>query len=157
MHFIWIRRLNPQLPDCFAENVTLRKPNIEPASQPEYQRVFIRGPANQSENDTSLDWMGGRSALNDLAVDENTLGAAIARYSEKYDVEIVPYDGEIKDMLLVEEEKYFLYTDAPSHSVPYLVDIHIEKLSGEEVCPKQNLLFPVEYGDIIHIHSTLIC
>lgn len=58
-----------------------------------------------------------------------------------------------------EEEKCFLYTDAPTHSVPYLVDIHVEKLSGEEVCPKQNLLSPVSCGirDIIHIHSTLMC
>jgi hypothetical protein len=78
-HGVLWRRLNPQLPDWFAENVTLRKPNIEPASPLEYQSVFIRGPANQSENDTSLDWMGGPSELNSLAVDENTLDAAIAR------------------------------------------------------------------------------
>ena len=156
-HGVLWRRLNPQLPDWFSENLSTHKPSIEPVPPREYQCVFICGPANQSENDSTLDWMADSSELNGLAIDVNTLGAAIAKYCEEYGVEIIPYDGQLNDMPSDEEEKYFLYTEAPTHSEPYLVDVHVKQQSGKEVCPKQNLLFPVAYGDIIYIHSTLIC
>jgi hypothetical protein len=88
--------------------------------------------------------------------DGKTLQAVIDDYSFRFNVEIKPYDGVIDAVPLspCEAPKYFYYkVRNTSHEI--LVDIHIYR-NNEEICPKQNLSFPVFSTDTI-IFGELIC
>ena len=52
--------------------------------------------------------------------------------------------------------KYFrLYSDAQGPEQYFLVDIHVKR-NGSEMCPKQELGFPIQDGDLVTI-CTPIC
>src|SRR5580765_8345873 len=57
---------------------------------------------------------------------------------------------------LHEPPKYFRIHTTPTEPGKYLLfDIHIER-AGAEICPKQDLEFPIYEDDLVHIAS-LIC
>jgi hypothetical protein len=76
-----------------------------------------------------------------------TLGEILSAYCSLENIEIIPHD----------QPKYFRYIgeDCKSEEGYCLVDIHITR-NTEEICPKQNLEFPMQDGDIVEILA-LIC
>ncbi len=73
--------------------------------------------------------------------------------------EVLQGFGAIEGAIITPHDppKYFRYHDEKS-PVPegyVLVDIHVTR-SGQEICPKQNLLFKMQSGDIVEILA-LIC
>ncbi|WP_144394646.1 hypothetical protein [Pleionea sediminis] len=77
---------------------------------------------------------------------------AINAYCEKFNSEIKVYDGEIEDVPLSPgEKKYFYYKSNDPKFGEFLVDIHIIRANGEEVCFKQDLTVKLMDGDFINI------
>ena len=80
----------------------------------------------------------------------NTLEQALQAYCLKFGSKIKAYDGKLKDIPLnPNEKKYFYYQSNDARLGEALVDIHITKANGEELCYKQDLNVPLEEGDII--------
>ena len=85
-----------------------------------------------------------------------TSGEALKLYADRHDIRLTPYDGSW-DSLPSEsksEPKYFFFNDGGRFG-DILVDIHVER-GGEDICPKQDLEFPLLDGDIINI-GALAC
>lgn len=74
-----------------------------------------------------------------------TLGALLKQASKVLGVRIVPADPP----------KYFKYFQQADCGDYVLVDIHIER-DGVEICPKQDLSFPLHASDIVEA-GVLIC
>jgi hypothetical protein len=72
----------------------------------------------------------------------NNLGEVLTNFGVLFDVRIVPDDSP----------KYFLYFELGDgkDDVARLVDIHVNR-RGDEICPKQDLTFPLKAGDIVEI------
>lgn len=88
-----------------------------------------------------------------LRVDAMTLGDALVQYERCFDVRISAHvdagDAEEKH-----GDKYFRYVDEASGD-NMLVDIHVFR-GDAELCPKQNLDFPLEMADIVEL-GPLLC
>jgi hypothetical protein len=75
-----------------------------------------------------------------------TLGEAIAAAAEYFGARIVPHDPP----------KWFRVYDNPQDAIKYkLVDIHILR-NGQEICPRQDLEYPLMEPDIVSI-GVLAC
>ncbi len=81
------------------------------------------------------------------------LDKAVEEYKLEFGVEIIPYDGSSEGVELGDPPRYFFYITPDSGRK--LVDIHVER-SGTEICPKQDLEFLLQDGDIVSI-GALIC
>jgi len=75
----------------------------------------------------------------------NTLGEILIDLENKTGIYIVPHDTP----------KYFKYFQNRQSSDFMLVDIHIRR-QGEEICPKQDLMFPLLSDDVVEA-GMLIC
>ena len=74
-------------------------------------------------------------------IEGTTLGEAITAASQLLSVQIVPHDPP----------KWFRVSGLPDFDGhPMLVDIHVLR-GGEEICPKQDLSFPLFDTDIVKI------
>lgn len=85
-----------------------------------------------------------------LLVHAETLGAALASYTQRFGVQFKPYDGShaLVPFAPGEPPKYFVYERADGSSE--LVDIHIER-GAETICPKQDLSVRLQPNDRVHI------
>jgi hypothetical protein len=82
-----------------------------------------------------------------VAIQGNKLGEVLANFGAISNVRVIPHDPP----------KYFRYSE-PSDSAEdkyWLVDIHVSR-DGKEICPKQDLTFPLQPGDVVEILQ-LIC
>lgn len=111
--------------------------------------IFMNGPGNGDIR--LIPTADGKSfdtqPVAPFEADASTLGEALAIYQAAFNAKITPYDGTDPDVPFVsgEEPKYFVYED---HRGGGLVDIHVIR-QDVEICPKQNLLFPLLPGDHI--------
>ena len=82
-------------------------------------------------------------------------GDALKKLELARSVKITPYDGSWETLKFThgEQPKYFIYKKADG--IQTLADIHILR-RGEEICPKQDLMFALCDGDII-VLGMLIC
>jgi hypothetical protein len=85
-----------------------------------------------------------------------TLGEALKLFEDRHRVRVTPYDGSWDSMPLERAggRKYFIFNDGGRFG-DTLVDIHVER-GGEEICPKQDLDFPLLDGDLINV-GVLVC
>ncbi len=85
-----------------------------------------------------------------------TLGEALKLLEGQHSVCLTPYDGswDSTPFESADERKYFIFNDGGRFG-DTLVDIHVER-AGEEICPKQDLNFPLIDGDLI-IFGVLVC
>ena len=102
----------------------------------------------------------GPTKLNDGAIscrvakpiesDARTLGEALRFFEQVADAIVRPYDVTFPDLAFADGEapKYFLVAKRVRPEDERLVDIHIDR-SGKVICPKQNLAFPLEDGDVL--------
>jgi hypothetical protein len=82
--------------------------------------------------------------------DAATLGEALAAYEREFHVRFRPYDGSLPEIRFEPgaPPKFFFLDEADGNSM--LMDIHIQR-GREEICPKQDLNFPLLDGDEIRI------
>ena len=89
--------------------------------------------------------------MESFEIQPTNLGNALEQYATRFSLIIQPYDG-LNDQVPLpenEESKYFYYQDKKT-AHGKIVDIHIQR-NGTEICPKQNLKFQLEAGDVIII------
>jgi hypothetical protein len=75
-----------------------------------------------------------------LPIQARTLGEAVEAAAKFFGVHIVPHDPP----------KWFRIYGIPELSEYKLVDIHVHR-GKENICPKQDLLFPLEETDVVGI------
>jgi hypothetical protein len=80
----------------------------------------------------------GTEQLPGAEVTETTLGEVLENLFRRYAIRIIPN----------ESPQYFKYTGGRFGDDVLLVDIHVER-DGEELCPRQDLTFPIQVQDII--------
>ena len=81
-----------------------------------------------------------------LSILAGTLGEAVATAAEYFGVRIVPHDPP----------KWFRVYESSGDTTHYkLVDIHIHR-NGQEICPKQDLAYPLMESDVVTI-GVLAC
>jgi len=117
--------------------------------------IAIEGPDNRKK--IYRDEASGKNLLlpQDLVINASTLREALSSYCENYHCRIEPYDGSWDSVPLAPgEEKYFFYKSSDGNV--RLVDIHVCRNDGREICPKQNFEFELLSGDKIYI-GELIC
>jgi hypothetical protein len=118
-------------------------------------RVSINGPCNDAwslrENLSGApEWCQG----NPFVTECNNLGDALRAYAEKFRCKITIYEGDAGANPWPDGgPRYFHCTDESGQS--QLVDIHVNRGSAE-ICPKQDLDFSLQDGDIIEI-GVLVC
>ncbi|MBL8546613.1 MAG: hypothetical protein JNL81_09110 [Hyphomonadaceae bacterium] len=84
-------------------------------------------------------------------VDAATLGEALDAYSRNYGVAFATYDGSWPTLPFdPSDPKWFFYRSKRPKWEEVVVDVHIER-GDEEICPRQNLAFPLRVNDEIHI------
>lgn len=115
-------------------------------------QVEMFGPANHY---SKLQPDGTMQEPTPFIARARTLGEALARYCEEYDVAIVPYDGSWPSVPFEPNEapKYFIFNGGKFPGE--LVDIHVDR-RGLEICPKQDLSFLLEAGDLVSM-GVLVC
>lgn len=117
--------------------------------------VGVYGPENPEWESRDVS-SGGLElvAVDPVRVAARFLGEALDGYSAMFGVSFSLYEGEPgPDPWPHGGPKYFHYRKAADDQL--LVDIHILR-DGEEICPKQNLDFELQAGDIIQI-GVLVC
>jgi hypothetical protein len=83
------------------------------------------------------------------------LGEAISSYENQFSAKITLYDGSYPEIPFKpgEEPRYFFFTGSSGRT--WLTDIHIFR-GAEELCPKQDLQYPLQDGDLLEI-GILVC
>ncbi|EGF93156.1 hypothetical protein ABI_15960 [Asticcacaulis biprosthecium C19] len=94
--------------------------------------------------------------MSPFEVSAATLGEAIRQFEAAFSVTVSPYDGTDPALPFTEGEprRYFFYSNADADR--FLIDIHIFR-GTEEICPKQNLDYPLQNGDIVDMAGPLVC
>lgn len=89
-------------------------------------------------------------------VNAGTFGRALEIYCRYFKCALEVFSGPFPDNWgsAVDENKYFRHT--PSDGESRILDIHILR-DGQEICPKQNLDYPLLDGDIIEVGAIRIC
>ena len=89
-------------------------------------------------------------------VQADTLGLALKVYTRYFKSTLAPYDGPLPKGWNEKnnQRKYFLHT--ASDYKTQILDIHIMR-GEDEICPKQDLDFALQYGDIVHVGVILVC
>ena len=88
-----------------------------------------------------------------LQVDAETLGDALVQYERHFDVRISAH-VDAEDAEEKHGDKYFRYV-AEKSGENMLVDIHVFR-GDAELCPKQNLNFPLEVREMVGRERRLI-
>jgi hypothetical protein len=126
--------------------------------------VNIYGPRNPDGISVELDRERYVKVDHPFYVDVDTLGDALLAYGDWYKDKV---DYEWKKGKFTpspgpsgadcwpegEQPKYFIYKEG-NGDISY-VDVHVLR-AGEEICPKQDVGFRLENGDIIRI-GILVC
>jgi hypothetical protein len=104
---------------------------------------LVSGPHNSQYTFAEGAWVRREPPLSSEA---RTLGEAIAQYEAAFNVSIRPCKKPLPGQT---EIKYFGIS-GPSGEIEWLVDIHVVR-EGVEVCPKQDLAFALQDGDLIEM------
>lgn len=118
----------------------------------------IFGPENpqfaqdRNANDTGWERIPGVP----VCTNSETLRDAITAYESEFSLTVTRYDGSLAEVPFFEGQppKYF-WVLRKDGSGKRLVDIHVFR-EGREICPKQNLDFVLESGDIL-VLGELVC
>jgi len=83
----------------------------------------------------------GTTELPGLELIADSLGGILAAYTDHTGLCVIPHDPP----------KYFrCYPRGEDPGLYDLVDVHVER-NGDEICPKQDLAFPLLPGDVVTI------
>ncbi|MCQ4164196.1 hypothetical protein [Tahibacter harae] len=113
--------------------------------------IQIHGPPNP--------WFFGlepdaEQGANAFFTEAATLGAALDAYAAHFGVRVVPMTDISHLGYQPGERKFFEFCDPPEEA-GFPVDIHVIR-GAEEICPKQDLDFPLQPGDRIDL-GMLVC
>ncbi len=117
--------------------------------------IYVHGLENELHDFTDPITHKRYAKREEFISDKKIVKDILVEYCDNYGSSIQPYDGSWEDVPLKnDEQKYFFYTFANGDRV--LVDIHIIKPNGQEICIKQDLSYRVEDGNIIYV-GALMC
>jgi hypothetical protein len=115
-------------------------------------------PEGRSDDDEISAIYGVRVVTQRAAfmVNASTFGRALSIYCRYFRCKLTPFSGELPEAWggCGDQASYFEYT--PEHGEERILDIHIQR-GDEIVCPKQNLDFPLDDGDLITIGVIYVC
>ena len=115
-------------------------------------KVEIRGPDNLQQLKWNEDGSVEPSGSNTFYCNCKTLKEALETYCNEFNSSYRTYDGKVEGLPLENGEfKYYYYNSSNPKFGEILVDIHVKRLNGDEVCAKHDLALTLKDGDVINL------